>query len=236
METVGTKLPPGQRALPYFPRFGLLPFATRFPQQTEIARVNIAGDVGSTLDVVIDEALLSRVEQVSDFHCVTTWSHCGIRWSGFRFSEFYEKVALAQARASPDAQFVVFRSQDGGRTSMLLEDLLVDDVMLADRMNGEPLGIKHGAPLRLVAPQHYGYKSGKHLSRIDFLKSGASFRPTGPKFMTHPRGRVALEERGQWFPGWLLRYAYRPFIKPTVEKFERETSRHLDRLGDADRR
>jgi len=28
--------------------------------------------------------------------------------------------------------------------------------------------------------------------------------------MAHPRARVAAEERGQWFPGWLLRYLCRP--------------------------
>jgi DMSO/TMAO reductase YedYZ molybdopterin-dependent catalytic subunit len=219
-------LPPGQRAIAEFPRFGLLPFASRLPTQTAIARVQIRGNVVTPLDLVIDETGLTRVEQTSDFHCVTTWSYCGVRWSGFRFSEFYERVARDQAGAAPDAQFVVFRAQDGGKVSMQLEDLLAADVMLADRCNGEPLGLDHGAPIRLVAPQHYGYKSAKHLARIDFLKSAVGFRTPGPQFLVHPRGRVALEERGQWFPGWLLRYAYRPFIQPTIARFKAAMKAH----------
>jgi hypothetical protein len=39
--------------------------------------------------------------------------------------------------------------------------------------------------------------------------------------MSHPRARVADEERGQWLPGWLLRYLYRPLVRPTIARFER---------------
>jgi len=102
-----------------------------------------------------------------------------------------------------------------------LSDLIADDVLLADRLDGQPLSITHGAPLRTVAPAHYGYKNVKHLNRIDFVAAGSEYNRAGYRFMDHPRARVAAEERGLGTAGWLLRYAYRPLIKPTVRRFRK---------------
>jgi hypothetical protein len=44
--------------------------------------------------------------------------------------------------------------------------------------------------------------------------------------MDHPRARVALEERGRVFPGWLLRHLYRPLIGRTEKRFAKELQRH----------
>ena len=249
-------LPPGQRERPDFPRFGLLPFATRFPSQTEridlhvsfpdsgtapasAATANVGTDVGNPL------AQLPRVEQTSDFHCVTTWTRRGLRWGGVRFADFYQQIvvplcqpdpASGQAATDPTAaRFVVLRAQDGARTSLPLEDLLSPDVLLADHLDGQPLPMEHGAPLRLIAPAHYGYKSVKHLHRIEFWRSGEHYRPYGLRFMEHPRARVALEERGQWVPGWLLRHLYRPLIGMTVARFERGMRERREALGREER-
>lgn len=216
-----TELPPGQRERPDFPRFGLTPFAERFPASTDAPRLRISGDVDTPLELDDAMAGLERVTQVSDFHCVTTWTRRGLTWGGVRFAEFFRRIVVPKAGPAEDATFVVLRGQDGARTSLPLEDLLADDVLLADRLDGAPLPIEHGAPLRLVAPGHYGYKNVKHLDRIEFWRSDAAYRPFGLKFMVHPRARVALEERGQWVPGWLLRRVYRPLIASTVARFER---------------
>ena len=222
-------LPPGQRERPDFPRFGLLPFATRFPSQTGSIHLQVsfpdsgtaatapAPAPGSTrnpaapasapaTDAGPQLAQLPRVEQTSDFHCVTTWTRCGLRWSGFRFADFYEQIVVPLCPPDPtsgqpatdpaSSRFVVLRAQDGARTSLPLEDLLSPDVLLADHLDGQPLSIEHGAPLRLIAPAHYGYKSVKHLHRIEFWRSSEHYRPYGLRFMVHPRARVAFEERG----------------------------------------
>ena len=131
------------------------------------------------------------------------------------------------AGAPADAAFVVLRGQDGARSSLPLEDLLAPEVLLADRLDGQPLPIAHGAPLRLVAPAHYGYKSVKHVNRIEFWRSGANYRPVGFRFMVHPRARVAHEERGQWVPGRVLRYLYRPLVRSTALRFEQALQQHL---------
>ena len=221
-------LPPGQRETEHFPRFGLTPFATRFPTATETISIRIAGDVRTPVEVGEELRHIARVEQCSDFHCVTTWTRRALPWSGIRFADFYRHIVLPLTGAPPDATFVVLRGQDGARTSLPLDDLLAPDVLLADRLHGEPLSIEHGAPLRLVAPAHYGYKSVKHVNRIEFWRSDANYRPFGLRFMVHPRARVNFEERGQWVPGWLLRYLYRPLIGPTVARFERAMRQHLE--------
>jgi len=221
-------LPPGQREIENFPRFGLTPFAIRFPTTIETVNIQIVGDVETSVEVGKELERIARVEQLSDFHCVTTWTRRALQWSGVRFSDFYQQIVVPLARPSPDATFVVLRGQDGARTSLPLDDLLAPDVLLADRLNGQRLPIEHGAPLRLVAPAHYGYKSVKHINRIEFWRSSANYRPFGLRFMAHPRARVANEERGQWVPGWILRYLYRPLIRPTVSRFEQAMQQYLE--------
>ena len=224
---MGSALPPGQRARADFPRFGTTPFARRFPKETARIEIEVLGEVEHELRLSNALSGLPRVEQVSDFHCVTTWSHRSLRWGGVRFADFYAAVLVPQALPRPGATLVALRGQDGGRTGMLLDDLLAADVLLADMLDGRPLGVEHGAPVRLIAPAHYGYKSVKHLSRIEFRSEALGYRTSGFRFMDHPRARVALEERGRGLPGWLLRYLYRPLVSPTVAWFAKHTAQHL---------
>lgn len=215
-----TTLPLGQREIAALPRFGLTKFAYRFPSETEEIVIDVGGDVGQSVRLSTELRDLERINQTSDFHCVTTWTKRNVNWSGFRFIDFYEELVRKQARPKPNADFVVFRGQDGYRVGMRLEDLVVRDVMLADSLEGQALPIAHGAPLRLVAPAHYGYKSAKHVTSIEFWCDERTYRAAAFRFMDHPRARVKHEERGRIFPGWLLRRLYRPLIEPTKRKFD----------------
>ncbi len=220
MEAGQRTLPPGQLLHTSFDRFGLGWFANKFPVSPDTLRFSIAGDVENP--ITVDSALteLPRVEQVSNFHCVTTWSVLDLKWSGYRFSDLYKEVVLPLAKPQANADFVVLKGQDGYRTCMHLPDLLAADVLLADTLNGEPLGIAHGAPLRIVAPAHYGYKNMKHLAAIEFWTNRRNYRFPFPYpgFMDHPRARVALEERAQLLPSFLIRYLYRALIPWTRHK------------------
>jgi len=223
-----TKLPPGQYELEEFPRFGLSQFAKRFPKETRQIQVKVTGDVDNFITVSDELRDLPRVDQTSDFHCVTTWTHRSLRWSGFRFSDFFERIVVPRARPQHDSTFVILRCQDGYGSSLPLADLLADTVLLADSLNGEPLSIEHGAPLRLVAPAHYGYKNPKHVCAVEFWRDDRQFRPSAPfRFMDHPRARVVLEERGRGVPGWLLRYLYGPLVRPGIWLFRRALGQHL---------
>jgi len=218
--------PAGQQERADFPRFGLLQFAQRFPAETSGHALKVVGEVARELQLADALADLPIVEQVSDFHCVTTWSRKALHWGGVRFTDFYERVIVPQAQPQPGATTLLLRGQDGARTTMLLEDLLAPDVLIATRLDGAPLSVAHGGPMRLVAPAHYGYKSVKHLSRIELCFDEAKFRPAAFRFMDHPRARVALEERGRGVPGWLLRALYRPLVAPTAYWFAKVTEKH----------
>lgn len=213
-------LPPGQVETDRFPRFGIPDFADRFPRVLDRVEVQVDGDVGRPMTLGAAWEGLPRTEQVSDFHCVTTWTRRGLRWGGVRFADLYERILLPHAEADPEAEVVVFRGQDGYRAALPLADLLAPDVLLADRLGGEPLSVAHGAPVRLVAPAHYGYKSVKHVHRITVRRRAEGYREPGPRFITHPRGRVAFEERSRSLPGRPLRYLYRPMIRRVADRFD----------------
>lgn len=227
-------LPSGQRESKDFPRFGLGKFARRFPANTAKVELALRGDTEKTLTVGPELLQLPRVDQTSDFHCVTTWSVRSLHWSGFRFADFYRDLVVPLVRPAQDASLVVFRGQDGFASSLPLDDLLQPDVLLADRLEGEALDIAHGAPLRLIAPAHYGYKNLKHIAAIEFWRDRRNYRfpQPYPRFMDHPRARVAFEERALGLPGWVFRYLYRPLVGPTSRNFRKALAEQSGKAQD----
>ena len=93
------------------------------------------------------------------------------------------------------------------------EDLVDPSVILATEHDGAPIGRRHGGSVRLISPLQYGYKSAKHLKRIEFVEEqpDGSF---GKK--EHLRARVANEERHSTVANWLLRTPYRLTVVPTA--------------------
>lgn len=223
-------LPRGQYEIEYFPRFGLTPFAVRFPTSTETATIQIVGDVNTPVGVSTELATIVRVEQRSDFHCVTTWTRRGLEWGGIRFSDFYRQIVVPLAAPHPDASFVVLHGQDGARASLPLDDLLASDVLLADRLNGQPLSIAHGAPLRLVAPAHYGYKSVKHINPIGFWRSSANYRPFGFRFMIHP-SQSRLRRAGPMGPRLAIALSVSSASTSNGVAFQTGPTTHLKSIG-----
>ncbi len=212
------QLPPGQFEAAAFRRFGLGRFLKKRIDETLPPVLAVRGDVANTVELWDQLGRLPRHEQTSDFHCVTTWSVCNLHWSGYRFADFHHQLALPLAAPEAAATFVVMRGSDGYGCALPLDDLLAADVMLADRLDGKALGAEHGAPLRMIAPAHYGYKSVKHLIAIEYWTDRRHYRFPWPYpgFMDHPRARVACEERGRWVPNALLRPVYRLFIPPAI--------------------
>ncbi len=121
---------------------------------------------------------------------------------------------------SAPARYLVARSGDRRKAAFLWDDAVAADVIVATHLDGAPLDARHGAPLRLVSPSQYGYKSLKHLVSIDF-------RATEPRVTSkeHLRARVALEERHPRLPSWVVRLPYRMLIAPTVLVAERSLRR-----------
>ena len=213
-------LPPGQKESDIFPRFGLPQYANRFPKEIEKIRFTIGGNVD---EIEISEELnaLPRINQISDFHCVTTWSKLNLNWSGYRFNDFY--TTLIQPTLSQEVTFVVLKAQDGYKTSLPLSDMMNPNVLLADRLDGKPLTIEHGAPIRIIAPDHYGYKNLKYIKRIEFYSEQKVIKQGLLGFMDHPRARVAFEERAAKGPNILFRFLYKFRINSTIRDFEKAT-------------
>jgi len=220
-------LPPGQKPSDLFPRFGLPQYANRFPTEVDKIEFSIGGDLE---EFVISKELFSlpRTNQMSDFHCVTTWSKLALNWSGFSFNDFYTTLILP--KLSHEITFVVLKAQDGYKTSLPLNDLIQPNVLLADQLDNKPLNIEHGAPIRIVAPDHYGYKNLKHIKRIEFYQEKQKVKQGFLSFMDHPRARVAYEERASSGPGILFRWLYKFGINGTIKDFEKATAAYKANL------
>ena len=220
-------LPPGQKESDIFPRFGLPQYANRFPKEIEKIRFSIGGDL-EEFEISDELDTLPRINQISDFHCVTTWSKLNLNWSGYLFKDFFTTFILP--KVSKEINFVVLKAQDGYKTSLPLSDLMNPTVLLADQLDNKPLTIEHGAPIRIVAPDHYGYKNLKHLERMEFYSEQKTVKQGYLSFMDHPRARVAYEERAVLGPGIIYRFLYQFGIKKTIQDFERATAEYRLKL------
>ena len=112
---------------------------------------------------------LPRAEQVSTFHCVTGWVVNDVHWAGVRFHDL-----LQQAKPLPEARALRFVSAEVPYDDYLeLRQVALPDVMLAYEMDGKPLRREHGAPVRVVIPEMYGYKNVKWVEQIQLVERSA---------------------------------------------------------------
>ena len=107
---------------------------------------------------------LPQTEDVSDFHCVTTWSRMDVPWAGVRFADLAALVI-----PKPTATHVLCHAYDKYTTNLSLEEALKDDVLLVHTADKKPLERDHGGPVRMITPQLYAWKGSKWIKRIEFL-------------------------------------------------------------------
>jgi DMSO/TMAO reductase YedYZ molybdopterin-dependent catalytic subunit len=113
------------------------------------------------------EAMPSRT-QITRHDCVEGWSAIG-KWKGVLLGQLLKQVGL-----QPNARFVVLHCADefDGTPyyeSIDLADAFHPQTILAYAMNGEPLSIAHGAPLRLRVERQLGYKQAKYVMRLEVV-------------------------------------------------------------------
>ena len=109
---------------------------------------------------------LPRLQVTADFHCVTRWSRFDNHWEGVSFRTLYDTT-----QPKPGVTHVMMHCKEGYTTIVPLADLLENNVLLADKHDGQPLAPEHGGPLRLVVPRLYGWKSAKWVNGLEFLPS-----------------------------------------------------------------
>jgi len=211
-------LPPGQRAIRAHPRYGSDGFSPD-PVAPPSPSIEISG--AGIVTARIDAAALSplpRREIVADFHCVAGWTTRDLRWEGVLLRDLYETLEPV-----PGTTHLRACGRDGFRAVLLLEDALAEDVLIADRLDGAPLPLEHGGPWRLLSATQYGYKSVKHLCRIELHAGEPSDRHLRPitgvalgALGPHPRARVWQEERHRHRPPQSIRWAVGPLLHPVI--------------------
>ena len=163
-ERFGDRLPPGQKLTDGWP---VLQYGNTPAIDMATWKFSIVGLVDEEVHFTWDEFMaLPQTIVRSDIHCVTHWSKFDNEWTGVRFRD-----VLARVKANARAKYVMIHSYGGYTTNIALAELLDDDVLFAHTHNGEPLTREHGAPLRLVVPKLYFWKSAKWVRGIVLMDS-----------------------------------------------------------------
>jgi hypothetical protein len=159
--------------------------AQSYPVSAAVKNVRVNGDVGmgndfdpstwklqvvkspgDTLFLTMDDIkALPKTEIVFDFKCIEGWSQV-THWAGVTFSDFAKKYNLnAQTQmkyvgmATPDKAYYV---------GIDMPSIMHPQTILCYEMNGKPLPMNQGFPLRLMIPVKYGIKSLKRIGTISF--------------------------------------------------------------------
>jgi hypothetical protein len=124
-----------------------------------------------------DIKALPRVETTTELRCIEGWSIV-VHWSGARLSDFIAKYPPATRSGEPlDLRrkphdlpgYVGLTTPDGGYyVGLDMESALHPQTLLCYEMNGKPLTLEHGAPLRLAIPVKYGIKSIKRIGTLSY--------------------------------------------------------------------
>ena len=155
------RLPPGQHLVTDWPVLDLGVHPKIDPARWSL-RVFGAVEEAVTWDWARFNAQAQRRE-VTDIHCVTTWSRYDNVWEGVATRTVLDAVRPVEA-----ASHVILHSHDGYTTNVALSDFAAVDAILAHSWNGKPLTAEHGGPVRLIIPHLYLWKSAKWLQRIEF--------------------------------------------------------------------
>jgi methionine sulfoxide reductase catalytic subunit len=132
-------------------------------------KLKVFGLVERSLDVSLSDLYLMRKqEQVTEHYCIQGWTAIA-GWAGVPM-----QYIISLCKPHEDVRYVVFRSYQYTDKDQFYEVLDLEiarhpQTILAYEMNGEPLNVGHGAPLRLRAETQLGYKMVKWLESIEFV-------------------------------------------------------------------
>ena len=170
---------------PEYPRSAISPFFRGngstdpqngdYPRHVEQGFANWRLEVGGLVETPLSLSLenlrkLPQRTQVTRHDCVEGWSAIG-EWTGPQLS-----VLLDAARLREEAKFIVFRCADDYKGTRYYESVdLIDayhaQTIVAHSLNGEPLPVRNGAPLRMRIERQLGYKHAKYLTAIEAVAS-----------------------------------------------------------------
>lgn len=163
------QLPTGQHEVKNWPVLDL-------GEQPEIDlkewKLEVTGLCENPFTLTWDEFLaLPQVDDVSDFHCVTTWSRFDNHWKGVKFRTIAERAVPKKEAAHVLCTGYDFMpgSYIPYTTNLPLARAVEDDVLLVHTWEGAPLPREHGGPCRMITPKLYAWKGAKWIRKIEFL-------------------------------------------------------------------
>ncbi|MDQ6901356.1 MAG: molybdopterin-dependent oxidoreductase [Candidatus Dormibacteraeota bacterium] len=134
--------------------------------------LRLFGQVGRELK--LDLAHLRALPQSSEvvtMECVSNLVGGNLMSTG-RFTGIPLRDLLTMTEPSADARSVTYRAQDGFSESLPLNLVLADPrILIALQLNGQPLGVEHGFPARVLIPGRYGMKGPKWLKEIELTST-----------------------------------------------------------------
>ena len=134
-------------------------------------KLEVRGLVGNPMSLSLENIRkLPQRSQITRHDCVEGWSAIG-EWTGPQLS-----IILDAAQLKPEARYIVFRCADNLNgedyyESIDLLDAYHPQTIVAHLLNGEPLPIRNGAPLRMRIERQLGYKHAKYLTAIEAVAS-----------------------------------------------------------------
>jgi DMSO/TMAO reductase YedYZ molybdopterin-dependent catalytic subunit len=156
------RIAPGQHRVRNFPVLDVQ--GPPYHEVPENWDVRIWGDVARPQRWSFDELVqLPAVGEVTDIHCVTSWSKLDTSWYGVPMSWVLETAGPLRS-----ATHVIAHAEAGYTANLPLDALRAPGVLLAYEYDGLPLDPEHGYPLRLIVPQLYFWKSAKWLRGLEF--------------------------------------------------------------------
>jgi DMSO/TMAO reductase YedYZ molybdopterin-dependent catalytic subunit len=147
------------------------------PSQWTLTVNNVFGKDGPVQLTMEDIKKLPPVTQITEMYCIEGWS-IKVEWTGVRFVDFAAKYPpeprqgdMSNRGNLPDdlVRYVALLTPDEAYyVGLDMASALHPQTLLCYEMNGEPLTLDHGAPLRLVIPVKYGVKNLKRIGTITY--------------------------------------------------------------------
>jgi len=134
-------------------------------------KLNVGGNVSSPLSLTLaDLQAMPAIEEMRTLECISNPAGgtliSNAVWKGVR-----TKDLLDRAGVKPNTIEIKLEAYDGYSTAIPLDVAYDEHSFLAYEMNGQPLPIEHGKPLRCLWPGHYGMKQPKWLTTITAVTS-----------------------------------------------------------------
>ena len=128
-------------------------------------KLTVAGLTPSELTLSMNDIkALPRTEMTPEFKCIEGWSVV-LHWAGVRLSDLVAKYG----DPSRLPKYVSLITPDEGYfVGWDIQSIMHPQTLLAYELNGKPLSLEHGAPLRIASPLKYGIKQIKRIGRIEF--------------------------------------------------------------------